>query len=82
MTKEIYFWGIIVSPEIGISYKLVIFEASTKSHVHQKSETFWINIASTMAYPNFKNGPKNGLCPLGIKIIAIQIQSKPSLRFL
>jgi hypothetical protein len=20
-----------------------------------------------MAYPNFKNGPKNGLCPLGVK---------------
>jgi hypothetical protein len=27
---------------------------------------FWTNIASTMACPNFKNGPKNGLGPLGV----------------
>jgi hypothetical protein len=45
----------------------VHLEASTKPHVHQIFEIFWINIASTMAYPNFKNGPKNGLCPLGVK---------------
>jgi hypothetical protein len=42
-------------------------EASTKPHVHKKIEIFWKNIASTMAYPNFKNGPKNGLRPLGVK---------------
>jgi hypothetical protein len=45
----------------------VHFEASTKPHVHRKFEIFWTNIASTMACPNFKNGPKNGLGPLGIK---------------
>jgi hypothetical protein len=45
----------------------VRLEASTKPHVHQKFEIFWTNIASTMAYPNSKNGPKNGLCPLGVK---------------
>jgi hypothetical protein len=41
-------------------------EASTKPHVHQKFEIFWTNIASTMACPNFKNGQKNGLGPLGV----------------
>jgi hypothetical protein len=46
----------------------VLLEASTKPHVHQKFEIFWTNIASTMACPNFKNGPKNGLGPLGVNI--------------
>jgi hypothetical protein len=41
-------------------------EASTKPHVHQKFQIFWTNIAFTMACPNFKNGPKNGLGPLGV----------------
>jgi hypothetical protein len=35
----------------------------------EKIEIFWTNIASTMAYPNFKNGPKIGLCHLGINNI-------------
>jgi hypothetical protein len=38
--------------------KLVHLEASTKPHVHQKFEIFWTNIASTMACPDSKNGPK------------------------
>ena len=42
-------------------------EASTKSHVHQKFQIFWTNIAFTMACPNFKNGSKSGLHPLGVK---------------
>jgi hypothetical protein len=42
-------------------------EASTKPHVHQKFQIFWTNIALTMACPNFKNGPKDGLGPLGVK---------------
>jgi hypothetical protein len=46
----------------------VRLEASTKPHVHQNFEIFWINIASTMACPNFKNGPKIGLCPLEVKV--------------
>jgi hypothetical protein len=33
----------------------------------KKIEIFWTNIASTMAYPNSQNGPKNGLRPLGDK---------------
>jgi hypothetical protein len=44
----------------------VHLEASFKPHVHQKFEKFWTNIASTMACPNFKNGPKNGLGPFGV----------------
>jgi hypothetical protein len=44
----------------------VHLEASTKPHVHQKFEIFWTNIASSMASPNSKNGPKNGLCLLGV----------------
>jgi hypothetical protein len=44
----------------------VRLEASTKPHVHRKFEIFWTNIASTMACPNFKNGPKTGLRPLGV----------------
>jgi hypothetical protein len=46
----------------------VHLEASAKPHVHQKIQIFWIDIALTMACPNFKNGPKNGLGPLGVKI--------------
>jgi hypothetical protein len=46
----------------------VHLEASAKPHVHQKIQIFWTNIALTMACPNFKNGPKNGLGPLGVKI--------------
>jgi hypothetical protein len=45
----------------------VRLKTSTKPHVYQKIEIFWTNIASTMACPNFKNGPKNGLGPLGVK---------------
>jgi hypothetical protein len=51
--------------------KLVHLEASTKPHVHQKFEIFRTNIASTMGCPNFKNGPKNGLCYLGVKKVTI-----------
>jgi hypothetical protein len=46
----------------------VRLEASTKPHVHQKFEIFWTNIASTMACPNFKIGPKKDLGPLGVNL--------------
>jgi hypothetical protein len=46
----------------------VQLKASIKPHVYQKFEIFWTNIAFTMACPNFKNGPKNGLRPLGVNI--------------
>jgi hypothetical protein len=45
----------------------VRLETSTKPNVHQKFEIFWTNIASIMACPNFENGPKTRLLPLGIK---------------
>jgi hypothetical protein len=44
----------------------VHLEASTKPHVYRKFEILWKNITSTMACPNFKNGQKNGLGPLGV----------------
>jgi hypothetical protein len=53
-TKEFYFWGITPKPKIGILEKLVRLEASTKPHVHRNFEIFGTNIASTMAYLNFK----------------------------
>jgi hypothetical protein len=58
----------------------VHLEATTKPHVHQKFEIFWTNIASTMACPNSKNGPKNGLRPLGVNIACINMMSHPSLK--
>jgi hypothetical protein len=58
----------------------VHLEASTKPHIHQKFEIFWTNIASTMTCPNFKNGPKNGLGPLGVKASTKPHVSK-NLRF-
>jgi hypothetical protein len=64
----------------------VRLEASTKPHVRQKFEIFCTNIASTMACPNSKNGPKNGLCPLGVneeiyKVQKIEICSVSILDF-
>jgi hypothetical protein len=51
----------------------VHLEATTKPHVYQKFEIFWTNIASTMACPNFKNGPKNGLRCLGVNVLEEQL---------
>jgi hypothetical protein len=66
-SQGLCFWGITPKPKIRMLQKLKRLEASTKSHVHKKFEIFWTNIASTMACPNFKNGPKNVLHLLGIK---------------
>jgi hypothetical protein len=45
----------------------VRLEANTKPHFYQKFEIFWTNIASRIAYPNFKMGrKKNGLGPSGV----------------
>jgi hypothetical protein len=52
----------------------VRLEASTKPHVHQKFEIFWTNIASTLACPNFKNGPKTRLRPLGVNPHGLQFE--------
>jgi hypothetical protein len=59
-SEGLCFWGIIPKPNIRILSKIVRLEASTKPHVHQIFEIFWTNITSTMACPNFKNGPKTG----------------------
>jgi hypothetical protein len=62
-----------ITKDWNLIKKLMPLEASTKSHVHKKIEIFWTNIASTMACPNFKNGPKNGLCPLGVNFMQITL---------
>jgi hypothetical protein len=45
----------------------VHLEASTKLHAHKKIYEFFINMAFTMAYPNFKKGLKMASGPLGVK---------------
>jgi hypothetical protein len=45
----------------------VHLEASTKPHVHNLIHEFLINMAFTMAYPNFKKDLKMVSGPLGIK---------------
>jgi hypothetical protein len=46
----------------------VCFEANTKPHVHKKIHEFLINMAFTMAYPNFKKGLKMAFGPLGARV--------------
>jgi hypothetical protein len=48
----------------------VHLEASTEPHVHKKVHKFSINMAFTMAYPNFKKGLKMAFGPLGVIIVA------------
>jgi serine protease inhibitor ecotin len=45
----------------------VRLEASTKPHVHKLIHDFLINMAFTMACPNFKKGLKMVSGPLGVK---------------
>jgi hypothetical protein len=47
----------------------VYLEASTKPHVHRKIHEFSINMAFTMACPNFKKGLKMAFGPLGVKVL-------------
>jgi hypothetical protein len=42
-------------------------EASTKPHVHKKIHEFLINMAFTMACPNFNKGMKMAFGHLGVK---------------
>jgi hypothetical protein len=42
-------------------------EASTKPPIHNLIHEFLINMAFTMAYPNFKKGLKMAFGPLGVK---------------
>jgi hypothetical protein len=61
------FWDITTKPKIWIFQKLMHLEASTKAHVHKKIHEFLINMAFTMACPNFKKGLKMAFGPLGVK---------------
>jgi hypothetical protein len=45
----------------------VCLEASTKPHVHKKIHEFLIDMAFTMACPNFKKGMKMAFGPLRVK---------------
>jgi hypothetical protein len=56
-----------INPNIGILSKLVRHEASIKPHVHKKIHEFLINMAFTMACPNFKKSLKMAVGPLGVK---------------
>jgi hypothetical protein len=47
----------------------VRLEASTKPHVDNLIHEFLINMAFTMACPNFKKGLKMVFGPLGVKYI-------------
>jgi hypothetical protein len=47
----------------------VRLEACTKPHVHNLIHEFLINMAFTMAYPNFKKGLKMVSGPLGVNVI-------------
>jgi hypothetical protein len=60
------FWDITTKPKIGILQKLVRLETSTKPHVHNLIHEFLINMAFTMACPNFKKGLKMVSGPLGV----------------
>jgi hypothetical protein len=47
----------------------VHLEASTKPPIHNLIHEFFINMAFTMACPNFKKGMKTTFGPLGVKDI-------------
>jgi hypothetical protein len=47
--------------------KLVCLEASTKPPIHDLIHEFLINMAFTMACPNFKKGLKMAFGPLRVK---------------
>jgi hypothetical protein len=47
--------------------KLVHLKASTKPPIHNLIHKFLINMAFTMACPNFKKGLKMAFGPLGVK---------------
>jgi hypothetical protein len=46
-------------------------ECSTKPHVHNLIHEFLINMAFTMACPNFKKGLKMVSGPLGVKLVLL-----------
>jgi hypothetical protein len=56
--KKNTFWDISTKPKIGIMLILARLGASTKPPIHNLIYEFLINMAFTVAYPNFKKGPK------------------------
>jgi hypothetical protein len=52
----------------------VRLEASTKPPIHNLIHDFLINIAFTMACPNFKKGLKMAFGPLGVKALILKGQ--------
>jgi hypothetical protein len=54
-------------------------EANTKPHVHKKIHKFLINMAFTMACPNFKKGLKMAFGPLGVNDTAQMMLAPPFL---
>jgi hypothetical protein len=47
--------------------------ASTKPPIHNLIQEFLINMAFTMACPNFKKGLKMAFSPLGVKILILRL---------
>jgi hypothetical protein len=64
--KKNTFWDISTKPKIGIMYILVWLGASTEPPIHNLIYEFLINMAFTMACPNFKKGLKMAFSPLGV----------------
>jgi hypothetical protein len=60
-------WDISTKPKIGILKKLVRLEASSKPPIYNLIHEFLINMAFTMACPNFKKGLKMAFGSLGVK---------------
>jgi hypothetical protein len=60
------FWDISTKPKIGIVWKLVHLEASTKPPIHSLIHEFLIN----MVFTNFKKGLKMAFGPLGVNIFS------------
>jgi hypothetical protein len=58
----------------------VCLEASTKPHVHNLIHEFLINMAFTIACPNFKKGLKMVFGPLGVKHVKVGMWNfKPNI---
>jgi hypothetical protein len=51
----------------------VHLEASTKPPIHNLIHEFLINMAFTMACPNFKKGMKMAFGPLGVKVVFLKL---------
>jgi hypothetical protein len=57
----------------------VRLEASTKPPIHNLIHEFLINMAFTMACPNFKTGLKMAFGPLGVNVSA-KLKDYPNLK--